>query len=127
MSDILLLNVCLGLRGEHVGDLYGSLTTHFTKHMEEKYFAECNFRSWVTCEITLEFDILRGKKGATGTKYHMLGAMWESESFSSLLLCNIFKTTCSSSCFSSVLFCSHINTYTQNKIILMKREIFSSL
>lgn len=27
------------------------------------------------------------KKEPTGMKYHMLGAMWESESFSSLLLC----------------------------------------
>lgn len=32
------------------------------------------------------------KREPTRTKYHMLGALWESESFSSLLLCNIFKT-----------------------------------
>lgn len=58
MLDILLLNMYLGLLGEHAEDLYDSFTPRFTKHMEGKYFAECNPRRWVTWEITVEYDIL---------------------------------------------------------------------
>lgn len=58
MLDILLLNMCLGLLGEHAKDLYDSFTPRLTKHMGGKYFAECNPRSWVTWEITVECDIL---------------------------------------------------------------------